>query len=174
MRKPIALVGLPGAGKSTLGKLLSKKLNTTFIDTDAVIESKIGTSIREYFALHGEDVFRAIEADVLAQLVANPVASILATGGGIVLRDANRLVLKKHTTAVYLRSTATDLYARLKHDTVRPLLQVDDPHARLQELFVQRDPLYREVATFTVDTARTTVSALVNKIVMQLELAPQC
>ena len=95
----------------------------------------------------------------------------MATGGGAVLRPANRAALAGHSTVIYLRSVPEELFRRLRHDTQRPLLQVADPRARLRELYAQRDPLYRETAHFVIETGRPSMQALVGMILMQLELA---
>lgn len=166
----ISLVGLPGGGKSTAGRQLAGRIGFDLIDSDAVIEKRIGCSIRSFFEREGEDRFRDIEEAVIAELVAQPRA-VLATGGGAVLREANRRALHERSTVVYLRSTPEELFRRLRHDTQRPLLQVDDPLAKLKELYRQRDPLYRQTAHFVVETGRPSVTSLVNMIVMQLELA---
>ena len=166
----IALVSMPGGGKSTIGRHLARRLNRDFADSDAVIERRIGCSIRDFFAREGEDRFRDIEQQVIAELTHAPNL-VLATGGGAVLREANRVVLNQHAVVVYLRSTPEDLYRRLRHDAKRPLLQVADPLARLREMHAIRDPLYRETAHFNVDTGRPSVPTLVNMILMQLELA---
>ena len=107
---------------------------------------------------------------MLAELARGPGA-VVATGGGAVLREANRRALRDHSTAVYLRSTPEELFRRLRHDTHRPLLQVADPLRKLRELYQARDPLYRETAQFIIETGRPSVPALVNMILMQLELA---
>lgn len=166
----IALVGLPGGGKSTVGRQLARRLRLSFIDSDAVIEQRLGCSIRSFFEREGEGAFRDIEQVVIAELVQQPDC-VLATGGGAVLRPANREVLRGQATVVYLRSSPDELYRRLRHDTQRPLLQVADPLAKLKELYRQRDPLYRETAHFIVETGRPSVASLVNMVVMQLELA---
>jgi len=140
------------------------------VDTDSLIEQRIGCSIREYFEREGEASFRDLEQAAIAEL-AGTSAGVLATGGGAVLREANRLQLHRHFHVIYLRSTPEDLFRRLRHDVKRPLLQVQDPLGRLRELHAARDPLYRETAHDTVDTGRPTVAMLVNLIVMQLELA---
>lgn len=167
----LSLIGLPGGGKSTVGRQLAKRLGVPFLDSDHVIEDRIGGSIRSFFEQHGEDRFRDVEEEVIADLLARPTAMVLATGGGAVLRAPNRRALHRDSTVIYLRSTPEELYRRLRHDTQRPLLQVKDPLARLRELFDQRDPLYRETAHFAIDTGRPSVSTLVNMILMQLELA---
>ena len=160
---------MPGSGKSTVGRHLSRRLGLDFRDSDHVIEERIGCSIREFFAHEGEERFRDIEQAVIAELAASDV--VLATGGGAVLREANRAALRAGGPVVYLRAGPEELYRRLRHDRNRPLLQVADPQAKLRELYEQRDPLYREVATFTIETGRPTVSTLVNMVVAQLELA---
>lgn len=128
--------------------------------------------IRSYFEQQGEAAFRDLEESVIDELTAQPTqALILATGGGAVLRPANRQRLRERTTVIYLRSSPDELYRRLRHDTQRPLLQVADPLAKLRELYEQRHPLYDEVAHYRVDTGRPSVATLVNMIMMQLEMA---
>ena len=166
----LSLVGLPGVGKSTIGRHLARSLRRKFFDSDTEIERQIGCSIREFFEREGELRFRDIEQRVIAALTALPGA-VIATGGGAVLREANRQALRNASTVVYLRSTPEDLFRRLRHDTHRPLLQVRDPLRKLRELFAERDPLYRKTAHFTIETGRPSISTLVNMILMQLELA---
>ena len=165
-----SLVGMPGSGKSTVGRHLARRLGLPFFDSDHLIEQRLGCSIRDYFAREGEAAFRDVEQEVLASLARGPSA-VVATGGGAVLREANRRCLREAGQVIYLRSTPEELYRRVKHDTARPLLQVADPLARLRAMHAERDPLYREAAHFHVDTGRPTVPTLVNMIVMQLELA---
>ena len=172
MSSVVALVGLPGGGKSTVGRQLARRLGARFLDADAVLEERIGMPIRSYFEQHGEAPFRDLEAQVIDELTSpgqGPL--ILATGGGAVLRAENRQRLHDRTTVIYLRSTAEELFKRLRHDTQRPLLQVADPLAKLRELHAQRHPLYEEVAHYRVDTGRPSVATLVNMILMQLDLA---
>ncbi len=161
---------MPGAGKSTAGRHLASALGLPFVDADVEIERRIGMSIRAFFEREGEAAFRDIEQAVLAEL-AHRGGLVLATGGGAVLREANRQVLRDHTTVVYLRASPEELFRRLRHDTQRPLLQVADPLRKLRELYQTRDPLYRETAQFTIETGRPSVPTLVNMILMQLELA---
>ena len=161
---------MPGCGKSTVGRLLSRRLDIPFLDTDTEIERKIGMPIRAYFETHGEAAFRDIEQEVIDE-VSRLQGAVIATGGGAVLREANRQALADRTLVFYLRSTPDELFRRLRHDTHRPLLQVADPLRRLRDLFRERDPLYRRTAHFTVDNARPSVQGLVNKVLMQLELA---
>lgn len=166
----ITLVGLPGGGKTTVGRHLARQLRRRFVDSDHEIEKRLGGSIRDFFEREGEERFRDIEQEVIAELAGAPNI-VLATGGGAVLREANRRALHERSTVVYLRASPEDLVRRLRHDTQRPLLQVQDPLTRLRELEAVRDPLYREVAHFVIDTGRPSVTALVHTILMQLEMA---
>jgi shikimate kinase len=167
----ISLVGMPGSGKSTVGRHVARHIGLPFIDTDHMIEQRIGCSIRDYFETQGEAAFRDVEQAVIDE-VTQLHAHVVATGGGAVLREANRLALHSRTTVVYLRSTPEDLARRLRHDSHRPLLQVgSDPLRRLRTLFQDRDPLYRRTAHFVIETGRPSVHSLVNMVLMQLELA---
>jgi shikimate kinase len=165
----ITLVGLPGSGKSTVGRQLARRLQLAFSDSDHVIEQRIGCSIRDYFDREGEAAFRDLEQAVIQEL-AQAGPGVLATGGGAVLRPANRELLRQAGQVVYLRSTPEEVFRRLRHDVNRPLLQVADPLERLRSLYDERDPLYRETAHFVIETGRPSVSTVVNMIVMQLEL----
>ncbi|HEX5805889.1 MAG TPA: shikimate kinase [Macromonas sp.] len=166
----LVLVGLPGSGKTTVGRQLARRLHLPFIDSDHVIEQRLGCSIKQFFEREGEPRFRDIEETVLDELTQGD-SCVLSTGGGAVLRPANRACLRERGQVIYLRSTPEDVFRRVKHDRSRPLLQVDDPLQRLHDLFAVRDPLYRETAHYVVETGRPSVSTLVNMIVMQLELA---
>jgi len=166
----IALVGLPGGGKTTVGRQLARRLGVDFSDTDAAIERRLGEPIRSFFEREGEVAFRDIEQATIDEMTRR-WRGVLATGGGAVLREANRQVLRERALVIYLRSTAEELARRLRHDTKRPLLQVANPLAKLRELYAVRDPLYREAAHFVVETGRPSVPMLVNMILMQLELA---
>lgn len=167
----LALVGMPGGGKSTVGRHLARRLDWPFADSDGLIEKRIGESIRSYFEREGEERFRDLEQSVIDELTTQSGARVFATGGGACLREANRQALHSRCTVIYLRSTPEELHRRLRHDTQRPLLQVADPLNRLRELYAKRDPLYRECAHFVIETGRPSVSTLVNMILMQLELA---
>ncbi len=166
----IGLVGLPGSGKTTVGRHLARRLGMSFIDSDHVIEERLGCSIRDYFEREGESSFRDVEESVIDELT-SLASGVLSTGGGSVLRPANRQYLRERGHVVYLRSSPEELFRRLRHDVNRPLLQVPDPLGRLRDLYAQRDPLYRETAHFVVETGRPSVSTLVNMISMQLKLA---
>ena len=169
----LGLVGMPGGGKSTVGRQLARRLRADFVDTDTVLEQRIGMPIRSFFEAYGEARFRDLETETLSGVLQMAAGSttVFATGGGIVLREANRKLLRERATVVYLRSTPEDLYRRLRHDTQRPLLQVSNPLAKLRELYKERDPLYNEVAHFVIDTGRPSVAMLANMILMQLEVA---
>ncbi len=160
---------MPGCGKSTVGRHLARQLHWRHVDSDTEIERHIGGSIRAYFEQHGEAQFRDVEQAVIAKLGQHP-RTVISTGGGAVLREANRQALAGATQVVYLRSTPEELFRRLRHDTQRPLLQVRDPLRRLRDLFQERDPLYRKAARYVIETGRPSVSNLVNMILMQLEL----
>jgi shikimate kinase len=166
----VSLIGLPGSGKSTVGRQLARRLQLPFVDSDHAIEERLGCTIREYFEREGEERFRDVEASVLDELSQHE-RGILSTGGGSVLRPANRKNLRERGQVVYLKSSPDELFRRLRHDVNRPLLQVADPLSRLRDLYAVRDPLYRETAHFLIETGRPSVSTLVNMIVMQLELA---
>lgn len=166
----IACVGLPGSGKSTIGRQLARRLGFRFVDSDQVIEQRIGCSIREFFEREGESAFRDLEEELIDELTQEG-GCVLSTGGGAILREANRLHLRERTQSVYLHSAPEEVFRRLRNDQNRPLLQVSDPLARLKELYGVRDPLYRQTSRFVIETGRPSVSTLVNTILMQLELA---
>ena len=167
----LVLIGLPGCGKSTIGRHLARRLGIAFIDSDHVIEQRLGCSIKAFFAHEGEERFRDLEQATIDELTAGTAPAVLSTGGGAVLRTANRAHLHARGQVVYLHALPEDIFRRLRHDTTRPLLQVDDPLKRLRSLYAERDPLYRETAHFVIETGRPSVATLVNMVVMQLELA---
>ncbi len=148
-------------------------MHGAFVDSDRVIEQRLGMSIKVFFEREGEQAFRDLEEQVLAELLQDEsTPCVLATGGGAVLRPGSRERMRSSGwKVVYLHATPGDLLRRVRHDTSRPLLQVADPFTRLLELHAQRDPLYREVADFVIETWQPSVATLVNTIMMQLELA---
>lgn len=166
----LALVGMPGCGKSTVGRHLARQLGLAFVDSDAEIEREIGGAIRPWFEQHGEEAFREVEQRVIAATLER-AGCVVATGGGAVLRQANREALHASATVFYLRASPEELHRRLRHDRQRPLLQVADPLRRLRELYRERDPLYRRCAHYVVETPRSSVTSLLNMVLMQLELA---
>ena len=164
----IFLVGLMGAGKTTVARMLARRLDRAFYDTDHEIERRTGVKIPVIFDIEGEAGFRAREAQALAEFAAQDNV-VLATGGGIVLSEQNRALLKERGVVVYLRAQPRDLWFRTRHDKNRPLLQTADPLGRLQELYEVRDPLYAEVADLIVDTGRPNVGPLVSQLLAKLE-----
>jgi len=171
MSGSIFLVGLMGAGKTTIGRALAKKLNKRFIDSDHEIEARTGTTIPVIFEIEGEESFRKREAEIIRELSALPDI-VLATGGGAILHAETRTFLKSRGTVIYLRAGINQILQRTGRDKNRPLLQTADPRKKLEELSRQRDPFYREVAHFIVETGRPNVQFLVQAILSQLELAP--
>src|SRR5437667_5078107 len=156
----IYLVGLMGAGKTTVGRLLARRLKLRFVDSDQEIERRCGVKIPLIWEIEGEAGFRGREAQVLAELTAQDGA-VLATGGGAVLLDENRKRLAaRGGTVVYLRASPEELYRRVHYDRNRPLLATGDPLARLRELYAERDSLYRGVADLVIDTGAQSVQAL--------------
>ncbi|MQR02681.1 bifunctional shikimate kinase/3-dehydroquinate synthase AroKB [Glaciimonas soli] len=168
MKGNIFLVGLMGAGKTTVGRALARKLNKTFIDSDHEIEARTGASIPLIFELEGETSFRQREADVIRDL-SERENLVLATGGGAILNPQNRALLGARGTVIYLRASVNSILQRTGRDKNRPLLQTENPRRVLEELTRQRDPLYREIADIVVDTGRPNVQFLVNSILLQLQ-----
>jgi shikimate kinase len=161
------LVGMMGAGKTTVGRALARRLKLRFIDSDHEIEARCGVKIPVVFEIEGEEGFRAREAQAIAELTERE-GIVLATGGGAVLSEENRRLLAGHGTVVYLRATPEHLFERVRQDRNRPLLATGDPLARLRELYRVRDPLYREIADVVVDTGRQSVQALTRTLLDKL------
>jgi shikimate kinase len=168
-RGNLYLVGMMGAGKTTVGRVLARRLKLRFIDCDQEIERRCGVTVPLIFDIEGEAGFRARESQVLEDLTSLENV-VLATGGGAVLNAANRRRLAAGGTVVYLCATPEALYERVKQDRNRPLLAKGDPLERLRELYLKRDPLYREVAHLVVETGSQSVQVLASAIVEQLEL----
>ena len=166
-----ALVGMPGSGKSTIGRQLAHRAGVPFIDLDHRLEQTLGTSIRSFFEAEGEARFRDLEAQALAEAVQQPGGMVLSTCGGAVLRGDNREILRAFGNVLYLRASPEEIFRRVKHDRTRPLLQGGNPLDKLRALYAQRDGLYRETAHYVIETGRPTVHTLINMIMMQLEMA---
>ena len=162
------LVGMMGAGKTSVGRLLARRLNKAFYDSDHVIEQRTGVKIPVIFEIEGEPGFRHRESVVLDELTAMANV-VVATGGGAVLAKENRDRLRARGTVIYLRAGVKELTNRTRHDKNRPLLQTADPRARLEELYELRDPLYREVAHVTIDTGSQSLTTLMNRLYHVLE-----
>jgi len=163
----IFLVGLMGAGKTTIGRQLARKLGKRFVDSDHEIEARTGASIPWIFEIEGEASFRRREADMIRELSGHS-GLVLATGGGAVLNPASRALLAERGTVIYLRASIGSILQRTSHDKNRPLLQTADPRSKLEELLAQRDPLYREIADLVIDTGRPNVQSMVQTILDQL------
>lgn len=167
--KNIYLIGLMGAGKSTVGRMLAKRLGKTFFDSDYEIEKRCGVKIPTIFEMEGEEGFRKRESTVIKDLT-QLEDIVLATGGGSVLLPENRSLLHDHGYVIYLRANPHELWIRTRNDKGRPLLNTADPQKRFKELFEIRDPLYSSIAHQTIETGKPNVTQLINKLVMQLEL----
>ncbi|BAO28404.1 shikimate kinase [Sulfuritalea hydrogenivorans sk43H] len=167
----IYLVGMPGAGKTTVGRQLARRMQRTFVDADHEIETRTGVRIPVIFDIEGEQGFRDRESRVIAEL-ADESNLIVATGGGVVLRPQNRAALRQGGTVIYLHVAPRLLFERTRLDPNRPLLQVADPMQKIEELFAVRDPLYREVADIVITSTGGSISHLVKQL--ERELARQC
>ncbi|MBS7405310.1 MAG: shikimate kinase AroK, partial [Oxalobacter sp.] len=167
MQQNIFLVGLMGAGKTTVGRLLAKRLGMRFVDSDHEIEARTGATISWIFEIEGEESFRRREVETIRDLTGRS-GVVLATGGGAVIHPENRKHLKDRGTVIYLRASVNNILQRTMHDKSRPLLQTENRKEKLEELARQRDPLYREVADIIVDTGRPNVHAMVQSIMAQL------
>lgn len=164
MRKPnVFLVGPMGAGKSTIGRLLATELNLHFRDSDRVIEERTGADIPWIFDMEGEEGFRERETAVLLEL-AGETSAVIATGGGIVLREQNRELMKKFGFVCYLTASIEQLVERTARDKKRPLLQVENPRQKIIDLLALRDPLYQSAADFVVNTDRRSPKAVAQEI----------
>jgi len=163
----IILVGMMGSGKTTVGKVLAKQLGKTFIDSDEEIQKRTGVTIPHIFDVEGEVGFRQRESAVIEDLVKlNNI--VLATGGGAVIQPKNREVMREGGVVVYLKSSVYDLWQRTRHDHTRPLLRTENPRAKLQELFEQRDAMYCEVANVIIHTSKQSVHTLVSRLTKRL------
>jgi shikimate kinase len=165
---PIFLVGMMGAGKTTIGRSLARVLGREFIDLDHELESRCGVRVPVIFEIEGEAGFRKRESTALAQCAARRDI-VLATGGGAILAPENRAVLREQGIVVYLRASVDELYRRTCRDRNRPLLATADPRATLRDLLTLREPLYREVAHLTMETACTPISTLVKHLLPKLQ-----
>ncbi len=159
----IYLIGLMGAGKTTIGRQLAKSLSMPFYDSDKAVEESTGVDIPTIFEFEGEEGFRDREQKMIQKLT-QIKGIVLATGGGAILREENRKVLKDNGYVVYLQCSVERILERTRRDTQRPLLKTDNPKERLQLLFEQRQPLYLACSDFKIDTGIHKSKTVVNRI----------
>ncbi len=167
MKENIILVGLMGAGKSTIGRNLAKQLNKEFFDSDRVIEERTGVDIATIFEIEGEQGFRDREEQVIKELCEKE-GIILATGGGSILRENNRQTMKENGHVIYLCTSAELLYSRIRYDKSRPLMQTESPLDTLKKLLNDREPYYLEVADTVVTTGKQKANIIVKKVMSVL------
>jgi shikimate kinase len=165
----IFLVGMMGSGKTTIGRLLARQLGKTFIDCDEEIQKRTGVTVTHIFDVEGETGFRKRESALIHELVQLDNI-VLATGGGAVLIEENRIELAKNGVVVYLKGSTHDLWQRTRHDRSRPLLQTNDPLAKIKELYKKRDPLYQEVADVIVQSGKQSAQHMMAKLLQELEI----
>ena len=169
--KNIYLVGLMGAGKTTIGKQLAKRLGRRFYDSDHEIVARTGVPIPTIFEIEGEAGFRRREAQTIVELTAES-GIVMATGGGVVINPENRQRLRETGWTVYLNVPPRLLYERTRHDKNRPLLQVADPLGKLEELHAQRDPFYRDVANIVIEGNQLLASGIVHHLIREYAQLP--
>lgn len=162
--RPLVLIGMMGAGKSTVGRRLAARLGRHFVDADRALEERCGVPIATIFELEGEVGFRRREHAILDELMTLPDI-VLATGGGAVLADENRRLLHERGWVVYLKAAVPELWHRLRRDRTRPLLQTENPRERIVQLLAQREPLYEAIAHCTVTSVHQPIDQLVEHII---------
>jgi shikimate kinase len=162
----IILTGFMGSGKTSVGKLLAKKLDYKFVDLDKLIVERVGKSINDIFAEKGEKYFRDIETKIVKEISLDD-KQVVATGGGVVLRTENMDALEKSGQIIYLHVSPEVVYERLKYDDSRPLLKVKDPLQKIKELLDKREPYYKR-NNFMIDTSNMTVEEVVQEIVKEI------
>jgi shikimate kinase len=163
----VYLIGMMGAGKTTIGKALANKTGQEFVDTDRLLVERTGVPVATIFEIEGEEGFRRRESAVIAEL-AGRSGCVVATGGGAALAEENRRLMRASGTVVYLRARLENLWERTRHDTSRPLLATPDPKGTLASLLERRDPLYREAAHVVIETSSQAASTLVGRVVAAL------
>lgn len=164
MKKHVILIGFMGAGKTTIGKRLSRKLGVSLLDTDRLIEEEENTTISRIFETKGEEAFRQAETRMLKTLAKCEDKAVISVGGGLPMREENRKILKETGTVVYLRVQPDTVLKRLKGDTARPLLQGGDAQKKVRTLLNDREALYQEAAHITVDVDDKTVGQIAAEI----------
>ena len=167
--KNIVLIGFMGCGKSTVGKVLAKRLQLPVEDTDKLIEAREGRTISDIFAKEGEGYFRDLETGLLQEISAESKVRILSVGGGTPVRPENRGLIKQCGMVIYLRVRPETVYGRVKHDAKRPLLQCDDPLGKIRELMASREDAYSECADNIIDVDEMSVEMVVEEILTRLQ-----
>jgi shikimate kinase len=165
----LALVGFMGAGKSTVGRLAAEQLQFNFVDTDGLIESRLGRAISDVFAREGEAAFRQYEKQVVAELAAQR-GVVISAGGGLVLDPANMASLKTHALVVCLWATPETIWERVRTQSHRPLLQAPDPQAKIREMLAERGPAYRQ-ADVLIHSGLRSPRELAQQLVHQFHFA---
>lgn len=164
----ISLVGFMGSGKTTVGRLLADRLKFNFIDVDKAVEDRVGMKIWEVFEKYGEECFRILESQVIKEVLSSADNTVIACGGGTVLREDNVNILRKNTIVVYLRISIDEAYKRLEDCSDRPLLKVGDKLEVISKLLRVREPLYLRVADRVVDVDGKTPEEIVDYIIKLL------
>jgi shikimate kinase len=165
-RTNIVLIGFMGSGKTSIGRLVAHRLGFQFIDTDSIIVDRAGMQVAEIFARHGEAWFRDQESAALRSLgIVN--RAVISTGGGVVLRDENRMLLRNLGFVAWLTANEDVLFERVSRNKKRPLLHTPDPRATVHELLTTRRPLYEEAAQFTVDSSELTHEAAADLLIAE-------
>ena len=152
MDRSIVLIGFMGSGKSSSGRILSRRLKLPLIDTDKQIEERAKKSISEIFAEEGEESFRRQETEMLKSLIADQSPRVFSVGGGTPLREENRALLKELGTVFYLKASPDSVWERVRNSTTRPLLQTENPRKRVEELMEERKEIYSQAADYEIDT----------------------
>jgi len=165
---PLFLVGMAGAGKSTIGRLLARRLEREFVDLDHTLEARCGVRVTDIFEIEGEAGFRRREAQLLDECTQRR-GIVLATGGGAVLAPENRARLRGRGTVIYLRVALKELCRRLEHDRSRPLIQGADPQTRIRNLLQAREPLYTEIAHLSFDTGAMPANKVARALLIELK-----
>lgn len=165
MKDNIILIGFMGSGKTSTGIKLSYQMKRTMIDTDKWIEKKQKKTVSEIFELYGEETFRKMETECLKELIRKAEKQIISAGGGLPVREENHELLKELGKVIYLKAAPETIYARLKNDASRPLLQVADPLERIRSLMAQRAPVYEKCADIIVDVSGRSFDEILEQIV---------
>ncbi len=169
MKNNIILIGFMGSGKTSVGIRLSYYLKQTMLDTDKWIEKRQKMTVSQIFADKGEEAFRAMETDCLRELIGSADHQIISVGGGLPMREENHALLKKLGKVVYLKITPEAVYERLKSDTTRPLLQVENPKERIEILLKERAPVYEACADIVVEVSGKNFEEILKEIAYKVK-----